>query len=198
MKKLTLIMALVASAGLANAVVNLVPNGDFEIAGGADWVFAGGGAVDTYPAAGGNGGGYGDMDSSGGWGVFVSEVNPTTGLPLASLGLTAGDEYEFTFDMIDLGTGGALAGMKMEGWDGVGSQGNSGDVKFNATTSWETYTFLWTVPATSTGIKFVPLSVDGGHVGFDNVGVDVIPEPATFGLLGLAGAALFVARRFRA
>jgi hypothetical protein len=190
------LLALLSTVSVANAQLNLVPNGDFETPAGASWTFAGGGAVDSYPASGGNPDGYGALDSAAGWGVFVSEVDPTNGLPLASLGLTAGDNYDFNFDMIDLGAGGALAGIKLEGWAGGAHVDNSGDVKFNATTSWDTYTANWTIPLTATSIKFVPLSVDGGNVGFDNVGVIVpIPEPTTIALAGLAGLAFVTMRR---
>lgn len=153
------------------AVFNLVPNGNFETAGGADWVFNGP-ALTTFPASGGNPGGYGDIDSlaSSPWGVLVSEINPTTGRPLASLGLTAGNTYAFSFDMKG-DAGGELAGIKIEGWNAGAEVGNSGDIKFTAGTSWATYTPSWTIPATASSIKFVPLSLDSGHVGFDNVGV---------------------------
>lgn len=184
-------------SGVANAQLNLVPNGDFETAAGANWVFAGGGSVISYPATGGNPGGYGAMDSSGGWGVLVSEVDTTNGLSLGSLGLTAGEEYTFCFDMIDLGGTSPMAGIKFEGWDGTSNVGDSGDIKFGATSAWTTFSPTWTIPASATSIKFVPLSVDGGNVGFDNVGVKVVPEPAAIGLIGLAGLALvgFIRRR---
>ena len=47
MKKLALTVALVAVAGMASAAI-LVPNGDFEVAGGADWV-SDGPAIESYP-----------------------------------------------------------------------------------------------------------------------------------------------------
>jgi len=188
MKKLTISIAILAIAGVASAGL-LVPNGDFETAGGAGWINDGP-AVVTYPAAGGNGGGYADMDSTGGWGVLVIDAT------LPSLGLSAGDSPEFIFDMIGV-SGGELAGLKVEAWDGGGHLSNTGDMKFNATTSWATYApaASWMIPAGTTFLKFVPLSVDGGHVGFDNIGV--VPEPATLGLLGLVGSGMLFIRRLR-
>lgn len=151
------------------AAFNLVPNGDFEIPGGASWGTAGPAAT-TFLAAGGNPGGYGDMDSTGGWGVLVMENNATEGLSLPLLGITAGNTYAFSFDMIGI-AGGESAGIKIEAWNAGVLVGNSGDIKFTAGTTWATFTPSWTVPASASSIKFVPLSVDGGHVGFDNVGV---------------------------
>ncbi|MEO2049401.1 MAG: PEP-CTERM sorting domain-containing protein [Pirellulales bacterium] len=188
----TTLLALVATIGVANAQVNLVPNGDFETAGGDSWVFAGP-AVSTYPASGGNPGGYGSMDSSAGWGVFVSEVDPANGLSLASLGLTAGGTYDITMDMIGV-QGGELAGIKLESWAGGAHLSNSGDLKETLTDTWSTYTWSYTVDPAATSVKFVPLSVDGGAVGFDNVGV-VVPEPASIGLLSLAGLMIATRRR---
>jgi hypothetical protein len=191
------LVALLATVSVANAQLNLVPNGDFETPAGASWVFAGGGSVSSFPASGGNLDGYGALDSSAGWGVLVSEVDPTNGLPLASLGLTAGNNYTFSFDMIDLGdpgAAGAPAGIKLEGWGGGVDVGNSGDILFPAPASWTTFTPSWTIPASATSIKFVPLSVSSGNTGFDNVGV-IVPEPASIALMGLAGLALAMKRR---
>ena len=179
MKKLFSFLTLLALISPAQAGLNLVPNGNFETAGGAGWIFAGGGATINYPATGGNGGGYAAMNSSAGWGVLVSQVNSTTGHSLASLGLTAGSNYTFSLDMKSLAAAGALAGIKLEGWNAGAKVSDSGDLKFSTTTSWATYTTNWTIPATATSIMFVPLSVDGGNIGFDNVGVMVSNSPLT-------------------
>ena len=54
MKKLVfLCVALIAWSGPARAALNLVPNGNFETAGGTNWIFGGGGAKIDYPASGG-------------------------------------------------------------------------------------------------------------------------------------------------
>lgn len=197
MKKLIVGMAVVAMIGTASAV-NLVPNGDFSTPAGASWVSATAGITVSYPATGGNTGGYGQLDQSGaGWGgVLVSEVNPTEGIALASVGATAGALTTFTIDMINLGAGAPVAGMKIESWAGGALLDNSGDVTFGLTGSWATYTFDYTVNAGATSLKFVPLLVVqpvGSVVGFDNVGV--VPEPATLGLFGLAGGAMLLLRR---
>jgi len=190
-KLLTAIVVL-AMAAVASADI-LVPNGDFS-AGQGTWINDGA-AVITYAAIGGNPGGYADMDSTGGnWGVLVIDAT------LAQLGgVTIGSTQSFTFDMFGV-AGGELAGMKVEAWDAGAMISNfTGDTKFNATTGWLTYTTPdIVVPAGTTFFKFVPLSVDSGHVGFDNVGiVSVIPEPATMGLFALAGGLLMFVRRFR-
>jgi hypothetical protein len=199
--KLLTAFAVLAVVGVASADI-YVPNGQFTTPDGADWVFNDNSVDVTYPATGGDGGGYGRMEENGngGWGgVLVSEVNPTQGLALAPLGLTAGVESTYTIDMINLSGGAFVAGMKIEGWNSVGGlTGDSGNIEFAPTASWATYTFDYTLPAGTTGVKFVPLLVVqpvGSTVGFDNVGV--VPEPATFGLLGLAGGAMIFIRRLR-
>lgn len=183
-------LAILSLFNLTRAAVSLVPNGNFEIAGGASWVFAGGGATINYSATGGNSGGYAEMNSAGGWGVLVSQINAGEGLSLASLGLTAGSNYTFSLDMKSFGASGALAGIKLEGWNAGAKVSDSGDLKFSTTTSWITYTTNWTIPATATSIKFVPLSVDGGRVGFDNVGVVVPGTPLTVSITNPVNGAI--------
>lgn len=175
MKNLIPVLGLFVLINVARAAFVLVPNGDFETASGAGWVFAGGGATINYPASGGNSGGYADMNSAGGWGVLVAQTSATEGLPLASLGLVAGSNYTFRLDLKKFSTGTALAGIKLEGWNAGAKVADSGDIKFTTTTAWVTYSTNWTIPATATSIMFVPLSVDGARVGFDNVGV-VVPN----------------------
>lgn len=179
MKKIILCLAMIGAVVSSRAALNLVPNGDFSTAAGASWVFAGGGATIAYPTTGGNPGGFADMNSAAGWGVIVAQVNGTTGLSLASLGLVAGSNYTFSLDMKSLGAAGVLAGIKIEGWNAGSKISDSGDMKFATTTSWATYMTNWTIPASATSIMFVPLSVNGGRVGFDNVGVIVASAPLT-------------------
>ena len=176
MKKLIASLALVALTGAANAATNLVPNGNFETPAGANWVFAGAGAVQSFPASGGNPGGHGQIDqTAGGWGgVLVSETSGTAGHSLTSLGVTNGALTTFTLDMKSLGAGTPLAGMKVEGWAGGALVGNSGDITFTTTASWASYAFNYTIPAAATSLKFVPLLVVqpiGSSVAFDNIGV---------------------------
>ena len=200
MKKVTLSLAVLAMAGVASAGL-LVPNGDFATPAGANWAFNDNSVNITYPTSGGNGGGFGQMEEiGGGWGgVLVSEINPTQGLDLAPLGLTAGVESTYTIDMLNVSETAFSAGMKIEGWSGGALDGNSGDILFSVASGWNTYTFDYTLSATATSVKFVPLMVVqpvGSIVGFDNVGV--VPEPATLGLLSIAGGAmLFMRRRMR-
>lgn len=194
------LLAVLATVGVADAQLNLVPNGDFETAGGADWVFAGVGAGPTFPATGGNPGGHGTIDqTAGGWGGVLVAEDATLGLSLSSLGLVAGNNYDFSFDMISLGSGGEVAGMKMESWDATSLLGDTGDVTFTSTTSWDTYTVNYTLDASAVGVKFVPLMVGqgvGSSVGFDNVGVIVpVPEPGSIAILGLGALGLITRRR---
>ena len=206
MKKLTLSIAILAMVGVASA--SLVPNGDFETAGGVHWSsFASAGAVISFPTTGGNSGGYGVVDNTAGdWGGgLVSpadfEYAGNTGIPLATLGLTAGETYTFQMDMINLaGTG--VGGVKFESW-GAAHISNSGDLPASGqSASWATYSWEYTIDAAATSIKIVPLITPNyaqpdvhSSIGFDNVGV--IPEPATLGLLGLVGGGMLFLRRLR-
>jgi hypothetical protein len=202
------LFAVFVTAGSADAQ-NLVPNGDFEIAGGVGWEASVGVGVEfSFPDAGGNGGGYGQIDqTAGGWGgVLVSEVDATTGISLDDLNLTAGMSYTFTIDMIDLtptpGTN-ITAGYKVENWAGGVLINDSGDNPMMLTSEWATYTFDFLVDANTTSMKFVPLMVGqggGSKAGFDNVGVfgntGAVPEPSSLALISL-GVVGLVARRRR-
>jgi len=209
MKKLTLSLAILAMAGMASAAL-LVPNGDFETAitdfgtdanwrtDGGEW--GAGGYTPSYHATGGNGGGYAQIESWGdNWSIFVNPVTAGLdggGIPLAALGVTAGNTETFTFDMKNF-AGTNPGGLKVEAWRADNTlAGYLPDWRpALATTEWVTQTVDWTVPADATKLIFVPVWGANSTVGFDNIGV--VPEPATFGLLGLAGAAVFVLRRFR-
>lgn len=199
------IIVLGVLAGTLSAQSILIPNGDFEAADDAlTWIRVDG-TGDGPPvtlASGGNLGGYGQVTPAGGWGILVSPIEAGGsggGVPIASLGLTAGGPVTFTFDMKnDSIDGGTVGGMKVEAWGANAIRGNTGDVRpalIGNGTTWETYTFDWTLPANTDKLIFVPLwDLGNDPVGFDNVGV--VPEASTLAmLLGLAALGFVTWRR---
>ena len=200
MKKVTLITAVVAMAGLVSAQI-LVPNGDFETGDNTSWVEVQGGGAGAgyqYPTSGGVGdSGYGQIDSTAGsWAIWVANA-PDEIIPLSYFGASAGDTITVTMDMIELNnpSGTETAGIKMENWTTTGVINDTGDMKVSVADVWTTYTWDFTIDAAATHIKFVPVQHGELSIGYDNVGV--VPEPATLGLLGMGAAAMFVIRRRR-
>ena len=198
MKKLTLGIAILAMAGVASATI-LVPNGDFETGDNTSWVEVQGGGLGAgyqYPTSGGVGdSGYGQIDSTAGsWAIWVANA-PAEIIPLSYFGVSAGDTITVTMDMIELNNPNGLetAGIKMENWTATGVINDTGDMKVKVADVWTTYTWDFTIDSAATHIKFVPVQHNELSIGYDNVGV--VPEPATLGLLGLAGAGLFIRRR---
>lgn len=201
--KLPLSVAIFAVAGFGHVshAQTLIPNGDFEAADdSATWVSDGAaGTVVTFPDTGGSGGGgfASILEPGGGWGVLVSppELGAAGGgIPLSSLGLVAGNAYDFQMDMINLsGTG--IGGLKVEAWAGNSQVGNSGDMPASGQSDvWATYTWNWTLPGNTENIIVVPLWGPGSEVGFDNV--SVIPEPSTYALMfGIGALAVVMYRR---
>ena len=181
MKKLFVSLVTAAVAGIANAqtTTNLFPNGNFSGGGPtADWVEVSGGGsfVYTYPASGGNPGGYAVMDNTGGggWGIWVG--GDTTPISLSSMGLS--DNFTFTFvqDM-KIVSGTDIGGVKIESWGPSGKISDSGDMRPSLsghnTANWETYSFPYTIAAGATGLKVVPLWGPNSSVAYDNFGVIV-------------------------
>ena len=190
MKKIALIAAVVAWAGLASANI-LVPDGAFNI-GAASWEVSGP-AIGTFPVSGGNPGGFASLDSSTGWGVLVSNSGAPLELSYFGLGLAPGDTITVEMDMKSLSGPSGTGGLKMESWTASGVLHYTVDMLKPITDSWGTYSWDYTIAPGATHLKFVPLSVSGDNVGFDNVGV--VPEPATLGLLGISAAAMMFIRR---
>ena len=205
-KILPLTLAMIGCLALPASAQILIPNGDFSN-GSQNWLKVNGGGegpADTFPT-GGNPGGYGTITPVGGWGILVS---PTVagaaggGVPIASLSLTAGGPVTFTYDSINLSGAGPVGGFKWEAWGNNALVGNTGDVfptVIGNGTTWQTYTYAWTLPVGTDKLIFVPLAnyTAGAIVGVDNVGV--VPEPSTYALLalGAAGLGTHLARRRR-
>ena len=206
MKNRLLITTVALLGFMANSIsaAILIPNGDFSN-GSENWLKVSGGGegpADTFPT-GGNPGGYGSITPVGGWGIMVS---PTVagaaggGVPIASLSLTAGGPVTFTYDSINLSGAGPVGGFKWEAWGNNALVGNTGETfptLIGDGSTWQTYTYNWTLPALTDKIIFVPLWAGGGNastIGVDNVGV--VPEPSSALLLGLFGLG-FLARRTR-
>jgi hypothetical protein len=149
------------------------PDGGFD-SGQGSWGEAGPAAF-SYPPTGGSSGGYGAIDASGGaWGVWVSNNDDGSFIPLASLGLVAGNGYNFQMDMrIEAGSiTNNLGELKLE-WQGGGDTGDMPATYIDA--NWNTHIFQAIIPATATGLKVVPVANDNNHVGFDNIGFDDVP-----------------------
>ena len=170
--------AILGSAGSAVAAPILIPNGDFS-AGNSLWNENNccGSYIYSYPGSGGNPGGYGIINNSGGGGYGIWIANGDAVISLASLGLTAGKAYTFSQDMITLTPGGGnKAGVKIESWGSSGYISDSGDLR--ATTesaAWATYNFNYTIAPGATNIKVVPLWAPNASIGYDNFKVDNTP-----------------------
>jgi hypothetical protein len=204
-KTLTFTLALLGCLALPASAIILIPNGDFSN-GAENWIYVSGAPevpATTFPT-GGNPGGYATITPTGGWGILVS---PTVaggvggGVPISSLSLTAGGPVTFTFDSKiisgapsgPVGPNNNAAGFKWEAWGNNVLTGNTGDIRFSLIgdgTTWETYTYDWTLPAGTDKLIFVPLAnyTTDAVVGLDNVGV--VPEPSTYALLALGAAGL--------
>lgn len=181
-KSITLCALLGAAATASADTTNLFPNGNFSTAGPtADWVEVNccGNFVYTYPATGGNPGGYATMNNQGPTDYFGIWVNgDTTPLPIASYGLTAGQTYTFVQDM-KIVSGATIGGFKIDWFDGANAgAGSTGDLRPSTaghnTANWETYSFVIAIPAGAVGMKIVPLWGQLSEVAYDNIGV-VIP-----------------------
>jgi|GEM_PF-1675906 len=185
----------VVNVTVSSPTLILVPDGNFDSPSGDGvtnyWDTSSFGApfANSFPTSGGNPGGYGVMDDTGGgsYGVWVS--GKTAPLPLDSLSLIAGHTYNFVQDM-QIISGSSIGGLKIESWGPGGRLSDSGDMRpASGSGSWETYCFSYTINAAATGIKFVPLWGPGSSVAFDNVGVMVPKTPIMASITSPAGGA---------
>lgn len=209
LKKQALLMgaATLALSVSATTMAAMVPNGDFEIAGGASWgLEAAGGSSFAFPTGGGNPDGYLEMTGSTGgegWGGVAISTDDPAGSLLSEFGVVAGGTYDFLFDMQQSGSGGG--GIKLESWNEAGFLSTTGDNFFAGGTAWASFSQSYTIDPGATRLKIVLLGIANNQVfGFDNVCIDdcsvaPVPLPAAAwlfgsGILGLIG----VARRKKA
>lgn len=216
MKKVIVLMAVLAVLGLTTAVQAEVTNGDFE--GGSydnhgqqtpnDWDsywnsldFWGSTSV-AHSATEGGGNNFAQADvagTEGGGFAVIFQADQT----LAGLGISPGDTVNLSADIIDLigGGGGGGAILKVESWDDTGTAAlDMLEVVIGGVTgSWSNFNIDYTVAAGATKLTAVfgtstgwagPNAVNSSY-GFDNV--SLVPEPMTIALLGLGG--LFLRRR---
>ena len=165
----------------ALAPITAVPNGDFEAPDGESWDTNDddGNSAITFPPTGGNGGGFAQIDAStGGFGVLVAFSNQP--LPIAGLGLVAGQSYNFQQDM-NLFSGPNIGGLKVEFFTGSTQHSATSNI-FPATNSgnvWATYDFPIQIPPNVSGIKIIPVFGPDSVVGYDNITIGgVVPTPA--------------------
>lgn len=176
----------------AHSAPMLIPNGDFSTPGGSGFgSFASDGTVISYPESGGNSGGYGKINNAAGdWGgglVAPADSPPLNlGIPLATLGLVAGETYTFSMDMINLDGTTGVGGLKLESWSDSGFISTDGDVPASGQSStWANYTWTYKIADGATSIKLVPLLTPATYgagqrqsvIGFDNIMVDNTPIP---------------------
>lgn len=206
------VIALCAVTGIASA--NLLSNGDFNTVSDildtngvptgnvtADnweaWAWGNGWSNTEIPGWGSPGGTYMQATGAsggGGGGVFQT------------VAAIAGQEYQLTVDSgadawwLPTGT---MIMFFLDEFDAEVGQVSRNTVdpavygdNYDIPHPWETYSLTGTAPVGTTQIK-VELTANNatGSVGFDNADLQAIPEPATLGLLGLSGLALWIRRK---
>lgn len=160
---------------LAYAEPVSIIDGTFDSGQGA-WVEVNGDGtfIYDYPTTGGNPGGNGVIDNTGGggWGIWVS--NFEANLLLADLGLEASKTYTFSQDM-KLLSGSNIGGFKVDFFIGASANGSTGDMYLPLIgdgSTWETYNFTVSIPSNTDEIKIVPLWGPDSSVAYDNILVD--------------------------
>ncbi|MBM4104422.1 MAG: hypothetical protein FJ263_10340 [Planctomycetes bacterium] len=169
MKKAVVCLMVLATVGLANGAL-ATNNGGFD-ASAAGWNAAGGGGAWTpaHVALGGNPGGYLTLQTANNtWSVWYQVINES----LAVWGIPAGTTITVKGDMIDLGPVGnnKIAGLKVESWSG--GLLNESAKEFTATSSWQTFSFDYTIAAGATAVKLVLTNVNYNGLGVAKFGYD--------------------------
>ena len=200
MKKLTLTIAVLAIAGLSSAALN-IQNANFDDD--SAWTFESsdvnsGWSPGPTTAQWDNGVANVTLESTQGAGYAVIHQE----ISLAGSGISGGDTVTMSALVTSLGSFHDTALLKIESWAGGANIGQYEHV-FTASTSGAVESYDFTLAAGAESIKVV-VGATGGWGGptagdseytFDNV--QVVPEPATMGLIGLFGGGMMALRRFR-
>lgn len=114
----------------------------------------------------------------------------------AKMAVAFGTSYTFSYDAVMYGTTGGAFQFNA----GLAEYDASNNFLGNQTTfspalvtgAWTTYSFTWTpanAATTQINISFRPVTQEGfiNHLALNNVSLTAVPEPGTFGLLGIAG-----------
>jgi hypothetical protein len=192
MKKVMVFFITFGLIGTANAT--LVTNGGFDLDA-AGWAYTAGGGANaaTEETTGGNPGGYVTIEAGPDtWAVWYQ----IDGEKLSDLGIPEGTIVTYKCDMIDLGSEGLTdqGGFKAESWAGDTklTPGDGVDVYFDVTSSWETYSFDYTMEPGTDTLKFILVNVtyDGSGLtakyGFDNASI-ILPDGKTPALRPVPG-----------
>jgi len=210
MKKLALVIAMFALAGVASA--NLLTNGDFSTADTNGWTAFNGTAVtdqdnsgNPLPQTGRSSvGGYGDFAGKL-WGSYTGEWG-VSGM-FQAFSASEGETWTMTGDLMMLSndaiTADAFAVLKMAFKDSLGNEiygQDLGQVNASSTADvWQNLSLSLAAPAGTASVEalalfFQPTAYTGaGAAYFDNV--TMIPEPSSIALIGLAGGGLLFFRR---
>ena len=204
MKKLTLTIAVLAIAGLSSAALN-IQNANFDNDSAWAWGDSNtgwGSTSDTYhDAVNGTGVAYVNSTEGGGYAVIHQKVS------VAGSGIQGGDVVTMSaFVQAAVGESEGIALLKLESWggaDGSTDLGAAVEHVFTASEAGAIESFDYTVASGTTYLTVVVGATGGwggataqnGNFSFDNV--QVVPEPATMGLIGLFGGGMMALRRFR-
>ena len=200
MKKLTLTIAVLAIAGLSSAALN-IQNANFDDDSAWTWGDSntGWGATSGNAWSAGVGTAFVNTTEGGGYSVVYQSVD-------LGGGIGAGDTVTMSAFVTDLNAAGEnTALLKLESLDAGGAVIAGTDIEhvFTASAAGATESWDYTIHGDAVGVKVV-FGVTGGWGGatagdssysFDNI--QVVPEPATMGLIGLFGGGMMALRRFR-
>ena len=207
MKKLMVmgLAAVFAMTGMVSAQ-NLLSNGDFELGENdpldatqpntlnpVDWTedHSGGWSNREINPQMPDGNSYA-MGNAGGWGATVYQIVPAT----------AGTEYQLSADTLIDAWWYSYSYLALDFLDaggislGVFESAHIDPGGYDVGTALTTDSVAAIAPAGTVEVKAALGGYgEGGTVRYDNASLEVIPEPATLGLLGLSGLALWFVRR---
>lgn len=159
-------------------VPDQIPNGDFEIAGGANWANETTGPQISFLTTGGNPSGHAVIDATMDNGFAAIEAFGGAEKTFASLGLAPGDTFIVQLDMKIL-EGANIGGVRLVGGEGwvKPDPGFERPAIIGDGSTWETYSIPITVPASPAQAKFTFVWGFNSKVAYDNVMI-VLPGSA--------------------